>query len=358
MSIVVGIIGIQGAYGRFLERLFIEFGSKVIGSDIKDGPGVLERNREVVRRAQVVVFAVPLFEVNQGDVFRDLLPDSRPDQLWLDVSSVKEVPVRAMEASQAEVVGLHPMCSPTSSTLRGQTVVVCEARLSAWKTWLESFLSWTGARIKRCSSEEHDKEMAFVQCLLHGMQLVMASTMRSYGRDVEKSLDFASPVYRIALSLVGRILRQSPELYCDIQMANPHAPEVLNAAATELLNLSSLVSAGDREEFLAQFRDNQDHLGDGVLGQAFTLFEELSQLLAHRSSDRQVVLKLDGDRPGWLFDVTRIFAEEGINLTHIHSFQAPGGMRFLIGLDRSREDRSVQEALRRVTVSLADEVKS
>ena len=56
------------------------------------------------------------------------------DRLWLDVTSVKEAPVQAMLASQAEVVGLHPMTAPPKApTLKGRVMVVCEARLQHWQ---------------------------------------------------------------------------------------------------------------------------------------------------------------------------------------------------------------------------------
>ena len=46
-----------------------------------------------------------------------------------------------MLESQAEVVGLHPMTAPLKTpTLTGRVVVVCEARLEAWRPWLQRLL--------------------------------------------------------------------------------------------------------------------------------------------------------------------------------------------------------------------------
>src|SRR6266404_993853 len=82
----VGIIG-RGKYGQFLERLFIEFGTEVISSDIKDGPNVKVRNQSVVDRSDVVIFSVPPRETVA--VIESLISYSRPDQLWMDVTSIK-----------------------------------------------------------------------------------------------------------------------------------------------------------------------------------------------------------------------------------------------------------------------------
>ncbi|KAG1242966.1 hypothetical protein G6F68_015978 [Rhizopus microsporus] len=44
-----------------------------------------------------------------------------------------------MLASQAEVVGLHPMTAPPKApTLKGRVMVVCESRLQHWQPWVDA----------------------------------------------------------------------------------------------------------------------------------------------------------------------------------------------------------------------------
>src|SRR3989344_2526358 len=267
MKTIVGIIGHKGKYGLFLQRLFTDYGCEVIGADAQDGPGVDARNSVIVDKAQVVVFSVPPREV-VGAISR-LVERSRPEQIWMDITSIKVAPVSAMLASRADVLGLHPMCAPTSKSLRGQTIVVCPARLNHWQGWVEDFLSWTGAKLKVCSPKEHDRAIAVVQGLVHAMQLTMAATIRSLGQDVRESLSFTSPVYRIAISLIGRILKQDAALYADIQMLNPNIPQVLNQAAIELNKLMETVTAHEQEVFAEQFVASREHFGREELDDAF-----------------------------------------------------------------------------------------
>jgi len=57
--------------------------------------------------------------------------------------------VQAMLASQAEVVGLHPMTAPPKApTLKGRVMVVCEARLRHWQPWVDSLC--TRCRLSAC----------------------------------------------------------------------------------------------------------------------------------------------------------------------------------------------------------------
>lgn len=339
----VGIIGIKGKEGKFLEQLFIDFGCNVIGSDIVDGPGINARNIDVVNKSDVVIFSVPPRDV--CEVIYSLTPYSRFDQLWMDVTSIKTASVLAMLESRSDVVGLHPMCAPTVKSLRGQTLVVCLARLSKRRGWIEQFLAYSEAKIKYSTALKHDQIMAVVQGLVHAMQLTMASTIQSLDINVEETLSFTSPVYRIALSLIGRILKQDAELYADIQMLNPHMLEVLDETKKQLGKLIKTVVMQKKENFVEQFVLSRNHFGQKEIDDAYGLFEELSQLLADRGSEYQLVLNTRDDRPGLLAAITGIFARAGVNLSSIHSFRTTDGIRFLVGLDCPKDSPMIGHAL-------------
>jgi hypothetical protein len=190
--------------------------------------------------------------------------------------------------------------------------------------------------------------MAIVQGLVHAMEFTMAATIRSLGQDVKRSLTFTSPVYLIALSLVGRILSQSASLYADIQMLNPFVPEVLDRAVIELQKLVQAVKMRDEGKFVEQFVRSREHFGDVPLSEASSLFDGLNQLLADRNSAHQVSMTAHEDRPGLLHAITGYFLEAEVNLTVVHSFRVHGGHRFLVGLDRPRENPEVRTALQKI----------
>lgn len=339
----VGIIGNEGKFGLFLERLFIEYGCKVIGSDAKNSKDISQDNIKVVTESDIVVFAIP--PRNTAEVMDSLVQFSRPAQLWMDVTSIKQEPVKAMLKSRAAVLGTHPMCAPSVKSLRGQKLVVCPMRLNDWHDWIGKFLIWTGAKVLICSPEKHDRVMARVQGLVHALSLTLASTLRSTDTSVHETLNFASQVYRIALSLPGRILKQDASLYADIQMLNPEVLPVLKQATAELNRLIEIVEKGDREEFERRFALDREHFGERELADAYNLFDELSQLLAARSSENQIILKTKKDRIGLLHEITGIFLEAGVNITDFHSFSAGEGNRFLVVLDHNRNSTPAQYAI-------------
>lgn len=271
----VGIIGELGKFGKFLSRLFNDFGCRVIGSDIYNHSDY--RNKEVVEQSDIVVFSVPPRVTVK--VIDSLVEYSRPEQLWMDVTSIKVEPVRAMLNSRSAVVGLHPMFAPSVKSLKGQTVVVCPVRINDWQPWLGRFMDWTGAKIKICAPVAHDHNMAIVQGMVHAMQLIMAATIKSLGQNVEESLEFTSPVYKVALSLIGRILKQDSNLYADIQMLNPYVPKILLEVASQLEHLQKMVVAKDTGAFSEWFNSSRDYFGKETLDKSYDLFERISRVM-------------------------------------------------------------------------------
>jgi prephenate dehydrogenase len=65
-----------------------------------------------------------------------------------------------------------------------------------------------------------------------------------------------SPVYRIELGLVGRLLAQDPALYGPILRRNPHVPAVLEAARTALEELADAAADPGPGAFVRLFEED------------------------------------------------------------------------------------------------------
>ena len=150
------------------------------------------------------------------------------------------------------------MFGPTVGTLRRQKVVLCSARGGALSAWMERELKSMGLETIVCSPSEHDRMMAVVQVLTHFSTLVMGEALRRNGVPVERSLQFTSPIYRLELAFTGRLFAQSADLYAEIEMSNPHGPEVRQHFREAAATVTALIEAGDRPGFRAMF----DRIGD------------------------------------------------------------------------------------------------
>jgi len=275
-AMLAGIIGGTGQMGRFFAGVFEEAGWEVIVSGTKTSL----TNRDVAEMADLVMVSVPI-HVTVG-VIREVAGLLSEEQVFCDLTSLKVEPVRAMLESRAEVIGLHPMFGPGAASLRGQTIVATPARCGP--ETLEGLLSIfrdQGAAITLSTPEAHDRMMAVIQGLTHFITLAKAEAIRRTGTDVGETLSFTSPVYRIELGFVGRLLAQDPGLYGDILQMNPVVPEVLSEFEEAVRTLRAIVESGDDERFQAFFTENAAYYAS-YLGAATAETDDLINHVVNR----------------------------------------------------------------------------
>jgi prephenate dehydrogenase len=278
----VGVIGGRGEMGSLFARLFRENQYQVEIADL----GTLRSNREVLEASDIVLFAVPLHETVA--IIRELVPYVTAHQLLLDVTSLKVAPVREMLRTPASVVGLHPMFGGRSGSLDGQTLVACPVRIAA-PDWLplKALFSAAGMKVKECSPEEHDRMMSVIQVLFHLTTMLMGRVLRQLDIDIEESLEYTSPSYRLEMSLVGRMFAQSGALYSAITQMNPHSGEIMKLLRSGLDCYDQWYRAEDLHSFMEDFAESARHLGSFCEG----AYEESSKILdfvvrlAHKNKD-------------------------------------------------------------------------
>lgn len=345
-SPVIGIVGSQGAYGRWLARFFREqMGLQVVGRDPAGDAALSER--ELIEAVEVLVFAAPIRSTAALiDRYATVAAGAERAQLWLDVTSIKSEPIAALLRSQAEVVGLHPMCAPPKSpTLRGRVMVVCRARLDGWQPWLTRLLEALQAQCVEASPQQHDQRMALVQAMVHAVHLAQAAVLRDCAPDVEGPDDvmpFRSVSFELDTTVAARILSGNPAIYEDIQFGNPAVLPMLERLLAALTTLRDCVRAGDeagRRRFREAFIDTgRAFFGAAALRSGNYGFERLGYLLADLAEPQAISIHLLRDRPGSLRKLLAILEAHAINLDSIHSSRTPDGdVHFRIGCDQSTD---------------------
>ncbi len=255
--VTVAIIGGRGGMGRAMARLFGDLGHAVMVADL-DTELTPE---EAAALADVVVVSVPIADTEQ--VIRAIGPHVREDALLMDVTSVKEGPLRAMmESTRASVVGTHPMFGPNVHSLQGQRVVLCSGRGAKWEDWLRRMLVARGLVVTDATAEQHDRAMAVVQVLNHYQTQVLGLTLARFGVPLEESLRFTSPAYLMELYVAGRHFAQSPALYGPIEMRNPRTSEVTAAFSAAAAELAEILEAKDQARFAAVFDEVRAYYGE------------------------------------------------------------------------------------------------
>ncbi|MCI1709579.1 MAG: prephenate dehydrogenase [Chiayiivirga sp.] len=340
---VIGIVGNEGAYGRWLTRFCREqLGLRVIGSDPASAESLTPR--QLVLQSDVLVFSVPIrATVRVIDTYVHAAAGAEAGKLWLDLTSIKQAPVEAMLRSRAEVVGLHPMAAPPKiECLKGRSLAVCAARLARWRPWVEHLLERLQADCIEIDPQVHDRAMALVQGLVHATHMGQAALLRELAPEIgglATLLALRTVGLDLDLTVTGRLLAGNPSIYEDIQFDNPHVLPMLQRLCLALTRLRDEVARGDeaarsamREGFL---QETATWFGPSELAARSHAFERMGYLQADLRSRRFLSVYLPEDRPGSLRRVLEVFERLGVNLESIHSSRnADGELHFRFGLDR------------------------
>jgi len=238
----VGIVGGGGGMGRWFARFFAGRGHPVRISE-RDAGAPLP---ELAASCPVVIVAVPMAAT--VEVIRRVGPLLGPEALLVDLTSLKEEPVREMlAATTAEVVGCHPLFGPDAASLAGQNVVLCPGRGESGRAWLRGVLERNGARVVETTPERHDRIMAVVQGLTHLNTMTMGLALRALGEDPAELERMSTPAFRAKQALLEKVFGDSPRLYAELVTKNRSVRDTLKAYEEALARLKQLVEAGDAE---------------------------------------------------------------------------------------------------------------
>ena len=154
------------------------------------------------------------------------------------------------------------MFGPTTASLRRQKVVVCPVSSGPRTEWMLHQLAAMGAELIQATPEDHDSMMALVQVITHFRTIATGITLARTGVSIAESLRYTSPIYRLELSVIGRLFAQDPELYASILFDNPDGDRVRHLLSEATAELHTLIAGRDRDGFLAIFQETATWFSD------------------------------------------------------------------------------------------------
>ena len=245
---VILIVGGKGAMGRYFERRFVETGYEVRILDQADWPDA----EALCRGIHAAIVSVPIEQTPA--IIKELAPYLPREALLADITSIKQRPLSAMLAAhEGPVTGLHPMFGPSTSTLDKQIVVAVPGRAEEKCQWLlDQFTAW-GSVVVSADAKEHDEIMDLVQGLRHFASFAFGRFLWKKQIDLERTLDFTSPIYRLELGMVGRLFAQDPSLYSEIIFASQERRDILRQYIQTLQENLDMLESNDRDQFMAEF---------------------------------------------------------------------------------------------------------
>lgn len=279
----ITIIGGAGQMGALFKRFFEEFGHEVLIVDRTEGLAL----EEAVPRADVVMVSVPIRETDE--VIRRAGPLVRKDALLMDITSLKAGPVDEMlRATEASVIGTHPMFGPGVRSFEGQRIVLALGRdHGGWLEWLRGLFKARGLFISEIDAAAHDRLMSVVQVLLHYQTQVLGLTLAKSGITIEESLSLTSPAYLLEAYVAARHFAQDSALYGPIEMENAERPAIVNAFIDAAIELRDILERRDQDAFDQVFETVRAYFGDftsEALEQSGFLIDRLIELTTGRAA--------------------------------------------------------------------------
>lgn len=281
------VAGGLGEVGRFVAGLLAtEAAVTVTDPRRQRRPGVLADDVRIpgpalaaaLGTADVVVLALP--ESVALEAIPVVAALMRPGAVLVDTLSVKSQVVPLLEREAAghglAALSLNPMFAPSIGAT-GRPVVTIKAVPGPAADWMLDLLTAAGAVLVPMSAARHDQLCAAVQVATHASVLAFGDALRAMNADPADLLAVAPPPHRTMLALLARLVSASPEVYRDIQVANPGAPAMRAALVRAIDRLSALTATPDR--FAVHVGDLSDWLGpyrDGLAEQCAAAFVALA----------------------------------------------------------------------------------
>jgi prephenate dehydrogenase len=222
--------------------------TRFVRGDISD-PGA--EVADVVQTADAVFLCVP--EPVALVAIGRLVGTLRRDALIVDTLSVKSTVVPTLRAvttiaRDLEALSLNPMFAPALG-FAGHPVASVVVRDGQRGRALHDLIEQWGARMVPVTADLHDRVSAASQALTHATVIAFGAALAELGVGIADLDRIAPPPHRALLSLLARIASGAPEVYWDVQAANPYAPAARRALSRGVSQLAAVVEDGTCDEF-------------------------------------------------------------------------------------------------------------
>ena len=232
----VAIIG-AGKMGRWFTKLFKNEGFSVIVSSrtqnkvdalrAEFGVEVARNNIDALDSADWILLCVSLDSLDA--VLQEISSHVRPNQVVMDISSIKVIPVNLLHShiKNGITLGTHPVFGPGAKSLQGQNFVLTPVS-DKEKRFAKEFGSWLearGSKVSVLSPKKHDMLMSLVLGFPHFVGLVAGDTLGD-NSDFIGAKAVGGATYKLLLTLVEAVSSEEPIFYSNLHMSLPEMQKI------------------------------------------------------------------------------------------------------------------------------------
>jgi prephenate dehydrogenase len=233
--LTVAVLG-AGKMGKWFARFFLSEGFRVVVADRKQEkldnlklelPVETAGFAEAAASADWVLLCTSIEALesvakNIGDVIR-------PEQVVMDIASIKEGPVKIMHAyiKKGIVLGMHPVFGPGSKRVKNKVFILTpvDSKEEVFASELSAWLTKRGAKVFVMSPKRHDELMSVVLGFTHFIGLVTCDALLETPEFLETKR-VAGTSYRLLYTLAEAPALEDPSFYAQLQLTLPKANEL------------------------------------------------------------------------------------------------------------------------------------
>ena len=256
--------------GRWFADFLSKDGKQVVISgrnqsklmEVKRQLGVdVASNVDAVKNADFILLSVPMESFEE--IVAEISPHIRPEQVVIDITSIKVIPVETMHKhiKTGLVLGAHPLFGPGARGIANQNFVLTptseEEETLAQK--IKGYLEAKQAQVTLMTPQEHDETMTIILGLSHFIAIVSADTLLSSNklRQMEAT---GGITYKVLLTLIESVVSEDPELYASLQMNLPNVTNIEELFQKKAKEWADLVKNKDRQKFVKRMQDLKNGL--------------------------------------------------------------------------------------------------
>ncbi|MCR4341976.1 MAG: prephenate dehydrogenase/arogenate dehydrogenase family protein [Gemmatimonadaceae bacterium] len=251
------IVGGAGRMGRWFARFLSAQGYTVGALDPAAPADEKEWAGRALPSADLIVCSTPPGATAQ--LYAEWSRDP-PAGVVVDIASIKAPllePIRALQRAGGRVASIHPMFGPSTVLLRDADVVICDTGDPEATAVVQQLFQPTTARIVRMGLADHDRIMADLLSLSHAAAIAFALALPETEHPVR------STTFQGLESLAAAVVRESPDVYYEIQAMNPHSAAALERLRTALDRIVAAVTARDSNAFQALLEEGRRRTAEG-----------------------------------------------------------------------------------------------
>ncbi|MEM2478622.1 MAG: prephenate dehydrogenase/arogenate dehydrogenase family protein, partial [Candidatus Pacearchaeota archaeon] len=182
----VAIIGGAGAMGVWFSKFFLANKIEVIISDKDKAKAykvarelkvkVAKNNIEAIKNVDLILISV--LPQHFSEVVKEIAKYVEKDQIVIDITSLKEIPVKIMHKyfKKNLVLGTHPLFGPSAKDTKQNFVLTpTNSKERAFANKFKKWLVQKGFKVIIVPPRKHDEAMSFILGIPHFIGLVTGS---------------------------------------------------------------------------------------------------------------------------------------------------------------------------------------